>query len=250
MGVCRLIGAVAAIGALAAAPPLLAQPPSPPPRTAAQTGADALVRLLYPPEMVDLQVPIARRAFLAGIASDAEMQKLSATYPGLVDAMWAAVAPALRADFALKQPRLWAQLAALYAARLTPAEIEGLRSFYAGATGQKLLRTMFGAVDAGPMIRDVLNRPDGQVSGESAARVVADAKAKTLASIPASLTAEDKAAYARLAKTVTAAKAEEISREAQKLILDWVNEPDPAQEARIQKIVVAVGTRYIAAHKR
>lgn len=231
--------------ALIAAAPLLA----PPPAAAFQAEAPpadalALARLVTPPETyVEMAVKGGRTGFLGGSEADPDAKALEQRYPGIYADAWKALEPEMRRMAIAAQPAFERRLAALYARLLTPAELTGLRAFYASPTGRKLIRVMHANLDMAPMLDDAVSRPDAQVSAEALAAAQAEAKRKALAA----LTSDDEAALAGLARLMPLAKLQSVAAAVQKFTLETINEPQPEAEARMQQVVEARMTAFIAA---
>jgi hypothetical protein len=233
-----LAGAVAlcAIGAEAKAKPQAAATVKAPSQAAFE-----LARIIAPAnQMLEAELSIARRGFAMLPEADPEFAKLEKEHPGFVEVLWKGAEPELRKYMVVQLPRLHETLAKLYSSRLSEAEIDGLRQFYSSPTGQKLVMAMYANVDPAPLIQSFVK--EERILEQAVAAAQADARAKAIQS----LGEDDEAAFTRLSQVIALEKFKALGEDTQKLLVKWVNEPDPEFEARIEKVMEQVAERYFA----
>ena len=222
-----------------------ASAPLSPPPVGAQAQAEALAAMVIPAELLArLQVEWGRRRFIAGFEMDALGKRMIAAEPGMPAAIWAAVEPEYRKRGVESWPSFRQQLAAHYAARLTPAELAAARTFYATATGRKVIAGVYRNSEIGPALDYAA--ATGDVDGARKAFGAARAEAGDRAG--GTFTAEDEPAFGALTRTLPLEKFRSVELEVQKFTLDWVNEEDPAFRSRVDRILEAAIRRYIEKH--
>lgn len=207
--------------------------------------AAALARAVAPLELgVATEIEQARKAILALPTVDEDAKQLEQEYPGLYAALWAAVEPEVRQSSAAGYPGYWAELEKMYIARLTESEAQAVLTFFKSPTGQKLVRNMYGNVDAAPLMAEMAKSDDYAVNEKRMKALVDSAKAKTVKEIGA----EDQADLWILMTSIDLKKFQALGAETQKVTLEWVNRPDPEGEERIGKIMEEAMQRYMEAH--
>ena len=238
----------AAGGALAApapsSPPQQARPGDASPAVSLAT-AKALARVVAPMEiMVPVEIEQARKAILVLPTMDDDAKQLEQDYPGLYAALWAAVEPELRRQVIADYPSFWTALEELYVARLTEREAQTLIAFFQSATGQKLMRSMYGSFDATPLFAEMVKSDSAKIEADQMKAATDAAKAKAVKE----LGPEDEAALLKLVESIDLNKFKAFGAETQKVTLDWVNKEDPEGEQKLEKMMVEAMERYIAAH--
>ena len=234
----------AACLALAAAVPAVPTAAAPPAATPPiqQDRAAALAELVSGSHiLLPIELHYARIGFDAGFDTDPEAKALVDENPGLREAIWAAVEPEFRRSSIEGHPALLASIAAVYRSRFTPAELEAVHSFFASTTGRKLVRAMYDGMDVGPIIAEAVGGADKISAG--ALRAAEDAGKKHAV---ATLGPEDDPALRALAEGVSMAKLQAVGAEVQKLTFDYVNEEDPAFDARVDAAINAAVEKYFA----
>lgn len=207
--------------------------------------AIALAQAVAPPDLLlPLEVALARKGFAMGFEADPEAKELRKNYPELLDAVWKALEPEVRRASAEDQPKFHAELAKIYIARLSSAEMEGLRRFYLTPTGQKLMRKLYGSIDPSPIVAEAVKSQSISEQAMTAAKNAAQAEAL------AALAPEDFAALEELARTISMAKLHSLGQETQQATLKWINQEDPELDARIEKILADAVEKHIAEHAR
>lgn len=188
-----------------------------------------------------IELDFAKQAFDAMMATDADLKTLTAENPGLQAAVWSAVEPEIRRSSVEGGPAFVARIAAVYRSQLTPAELDGVYVFFSSATGQKLVKAMYGGVDPQPLIAEAVAGSEG-VSASTLEQATNAGKAKAVSTIGP----EDEPAFQMLARTVSLEKLRSVGEQVQKLTLEYVNEEDPALDARIEAAIERAFRDYFA----
>lgn len=239
-----LLVAVAPLPSLAQATPAAPQPAGAGQKVSQATAA-ALARTVAPMEpMLRAEMEQARKAILALPTHDDDARQLEQDYPGLYAALWTAVEPDMKRSAEASYPSYWAALEQLYLARLTESEAQAVMTYFKSASGQKLIRTMYGSFDAAPMVAEMTKSNDYTVSEGQLKAATDAAKAKAVQQI----TDDDKADLWMLMASIDLQKFKAIGAETQKVTLEWVNRPDPEGDASMQELMEQAMQRYMAEH--
>jgi hypothetical protein len=241
---------IALAAALALAAP--GSPAAPAPNTPAQASvavskatAASLARTVAPADItIALEVDHARKAILALPTIDEDARQLEAEFPGIYAAMWAAIEPEVRRSTEVDYPSYWAALENMYLARLSEQEAQAVLAFFRSATGQKLLRGMYGAMDTGPMLAEMVKSDSATIDAKQMQSAVDAAKAKAVGQ----LGPEDEASLLTLVASMDLGKFRALGAETQKITLDWVNKEDPEGEEKLGKLMQDAMAKYMAAH--
>ena len=241
---------IALAAALALAAP--ASPAAPAPNTPAQASvavskatAATLARTVAPADItIALEVDHARKAILALPTIDDDARQLEAEFPGIYAAMWAAIEPEVRRSTEADYPSYWAALENMYLARLSEQEAQAVLAFFRSATGQKLLRGMYGAMDTGPMLAEMVKTDSATIDAKQMQSAVDAAKAKAVGQ----LGPEDEASLLTLVASMDLGKFRALGAETQKITLDWVNKEDREGEEKLGKLMQDAMEQYMAAH--
>ena len=241
---------IALAAALALAAP--ASPAAPAPNSPAQASvavskatAATLARTVAPADItIALEVDHARKAILALPTIDEDARELEAEFPGIYAAMWAAIEPEVRRSTEAESPSYWAALENMYLARLSAQEAQAVLAFFRSATGQKLLRGMYGAMDTGPMLAEMVKTDSATIDAKQMQSAVDAAKAKAVGQ----LGPEDEASLLTLVASMDLGKFRALGAETQKITLDWVNKEDREGEEKLGKLMQDAMEQYMAAH--
>jgi hypothetical protein len=240
--------ALAAALALAAPASPAAQAPNTPSQASAAVSkatAASLARTVAPADItIALEVDHARKAILALPTIDEDAGQLEAEFPGIYAAMWTAIEPEVRRSTEADYPSYWAALENMYLARLSEQEAQAVLTFFRSATGQKLLRGMYGAMDTGPMLAEMVKTDSATIDAKQMQSAVDAAKAKAVGQ----LGPEDEASLLTLVASMDLGKFRALGAETQKITLDWVNKEDPEGEEKLRKLMQDAMAKYMAAH--
>lgn len=190
---------------------------------------DKLVALMVPP---DVMVRISERVFdnnlRNGTALPPERQALFAANPGLKEhlsrALKAEMGSILRKDL----PAFHVELAGLFTREMSAAEIGQTLAFFDGPTGRKMLARMYDGV-----ARSTSETPD-------------QAKQAAMASLMASLTAEDYPALTAFGATPAATKLQAVTPKLQQLAQGWATRLMAGNQARMALLADKATADYLA----
>ena len=215
------------------------------PIVVSQVTAAALARTVAPADItIALEVEQARKAILALPTIDEDAKQLESEFPGIYAAMWAAIEPEVRRSTEADYPDYWAALERMYLARLTEQEAQAVLAFFRSPTGQKLLRGMYGAMDAGSMMAEMVKSDSSTIDAKQMQSAVDAAKAKAVEQ----LGPEDQASLLTLVGSIDLEKFRALGAETQRITLEWVNKEDPEGEERLGKMMQDAMENYMAAH--
>lgn len=239
-----IIGGVLALSAGVMGVPAHALRPGDPVQPAVQGGqrALALSKLLVPEDLaVQALTVIVRRDVPPVLRADEGIRALEARYPGIVDAMIAAALPELVKQTGKTVPLQQAKVEALLAAKMTPAEIETAYAFYAGPTGQKVVRDQFLGFDAGPMIKEAIANERGTISPA----LIEAAQNEGATTTTNRMTPEDEKALLKLMNTSAFLKIKALGPEIQRVTAEVSDRADPEGEARVQALMNEALEKFI-----
>lgn len=242
----QLVAALAGAGFLASATSAQSAPlNSVAPAAVSPATASELARAVAPADVaMPLEIEQARKAILSLPTVDEEAKQLEKEFPGLYAAVWAAVETEMRRSVEADYPAFWASLEQLYVARLTEREAQAALAFFRSATGQKLMRSMYGSFDAAPLFAEMINSGSSMIEARQMQSVTDAAKVKAVQQIGP----EDEASLRTLMASIDLEKFRALGAETQKLSLEWVNKEDPESEERLGKIMQDAMEQYMAAH--
>jgi hypothetical protein len=202
-----------------------AQPPSPLPprpaavRTLAASDAEQLVDMLLPQ---DALTRITQRVFDNAVAqnkgTDTERQKLYAATPGLKEAVAERVRAELGVILKRELPGLRTQMVALLTGELSADEISDTLTFFASATGRKMMATMYAGM------------------AETSATNEEQLKQEATASLMRSLTPEDYPALTAFGASSAAPKLQAINPKMQALSKEWATKLIAGNQARLEAV--------------
>lgn len=238
--------AVALLLALVA-PAQAASPVAVAPPTAPQPSADAqaLAVLLNPEQpLVSASIHVFETGFREAIRQGAEGATVFEQYPGLDAAIVAGCKPVIEKHTRKSIPRLRDQAARFFADRFSPAELRQLRDFYASPTGTKLIAGMIAGMDGADAMPDYVRRDSGEISSKDISKMLGGSLGRMLPS----LDDRDKAVLTSFARTPVYPKLQALQPEILALGARFANEPDPAFDADLEKVIEAVTTDFIAKH--
>lgn len=174
---------------------------------------------------------------------DEDIAGLETNSPGSVDEMVRAILPIMNAGMRQRLPELQASYAALYRRDFTAEEIDFLIGFYAGPTGQKLIRGMLDNMQLDAIGQQLL------ASGFAEGSITAEAVMKDMkAAIPAAMqnmTASDHDALKTLSANPVFPKLMKLGTEVQQIHLDWSEIYAPGEEDAIDAALEEIVERRI-----
>lgn len=113
--------------------------------------ADKLARLIYP-EMLNRAITAYTIAHIVTPAyhADPGLRSLEKDYPGIIDAMIAAIRPVFAQGRVDALPALWTKTAAVYTSNLSREELQEAIAFYESLDGQRLAAAEREAIASAP----------------------------------------------------------------------------------------------------
>lgn len=199
----------------------------------------ALTRLVNPEELtIKMLVRSFEDSLRTMVGSNEDYLALEKEYPGVSEAVVAAMLDVMRADAIAELPKMRERYARFYAEHFSPAETAELIRFYSSKTGQRLVAAKLTKLDAKPLTGELLKSPDGQVSKD---HIQAMNRAAS-GSIAEEITPEDLAALKEFSQTPVFRKLTSARGAMEQLEADIANEPDP----ELDKALEAATERAIA----
>ncbi|MEP9359106.1 hypothetical protein [Sphingomonas sp. KR3-1] len=178
-----------------------------------------------------------REALPPIFASDPDMQALEKQYPGITKRLLDAAEPMLREESMRSLPKLWDRLAALYAARMTPAELREVIAFYSGGIKERMMAAATnGALDTTGLIKEAMASPEGTISKDSVMSTVT----RGAKDVVANLSPADRAALVRFGATPAGRHYNALMPEAVTIATAWANEPSPETDAKLMKLMTGM----------
>ena len=186
--------------------------------------AAMLARLIYP-EALNRAITTYTiiQVVTPAYHADQGLQSLEADYPGIIDAMIAAMQPEFEQGRVDALPTLWAKTAAVYASNLSLDELRETIAFYASPSGQRLSAAKRDAIP--------------NASSPSAERRAGPD--------PRSDSKPDEVQLSRtFASTATGRKLAALQPKIDAIIAAWSEAPTPEADARVTAALSKVVARY------
>ena len=194
----------------------------------------ALAKLVQPEEQAIVEaMKMLDRTMAAAPRDNPQFKEIEAEIPGFTAAYWEAAKPDVRQMLAKRLPGLWNLLADIYAAELTVAQIGELEKFFSAPTGRKLIAHMQSGIDPAPMLRDVTGE-----EGEITAKGYDESLKGALATLADKMNREDFVALAAFNRSSAGRAFLRIGPKVRKAGLDWMNAPNPEDDARMEEIAM------------
>lgn len=202
----------------------------------------ALSKLLVPEDLaVQSLTAIVKRDLPPVLRADEGIRTLEARYPGIVDAMIGAALPEVLKRTVKTIPIQQTKVEALLSAKMTPAEIETAYAFYAGPTGQKVIRDQFLGFDAGPMVKEAIESKRGTISPA----LIEAAQNEAATTTTNRMTPEDEKTLLQLMNTSAFLKIQALGPEIQRVTAEVGDRADPDGEARVEALMTEALERFI-----
>jgi hypothetical protein len=172
--------------------------------------------------------------------ADPNVKALETQYPGIVDAMVAAMKPILMGHIRSSMPELWTLVGDFYAANLSEADLRAALAFYGSPTGRRIIDLMSAGIDMGPMLDDMVSSGKYEVTESNLKSSVMPAAAR----LPGKLTPAEMQATIRFGTSAEGQRVVALTPRVSKLVADWSNKPAPAIEAQLDKVLAAVVEKF------
>lgn len=238
LGVAFVILLVLTSARLAAAQPTPAQSFS----EAHRSKALAVAKLAQPRELVlDAAMSAVAREMPVALRASADGKILEAEHPGIIDAMLRASYPELRSMLDRRLPDLWTRMAKAYSDDLSDVELDSLLQFFLSSTGEKLIRISNQQFDSGPMVEEVMKSEDFSFTLDS---VQAGLRVGVTKAVSA-MTPEELSQLIAFGTSDTGKKVRLVGPKIKKIVVNWGNESDPADEKRVEEVMTRTVDAYI-----
>jgi hypothetical protein len=168
--------------------------------------------------------------------SSPDIMAMEKDYPGIMIEMAKAAMPVTNQDLRDRLPTLWDRQAALYSETFTASELEVLIRFYGSPTGEKLLRGLQQHLKPEASITEA-RQTEGFTFGANSA--LKDIQA-AVPDVIKDMDQGDRGLMALLGKSSAFPKLQAIAPRTQQIALDWINEPSPEADARMDAVMQAV----------
>lgn len=195
----------------------------------------------------DLMMAGAARSYASGFRqialADPATVALDEAYPGLIDRLIEVSQPVVLGQMERRLPELWRRQAELFAAELTPSEIEDAIAFYASPAGRKMMTALGEHYDEGPLMDDMMENPDYKISGEALTAGIAGA----IPGIIREMDAGELRALFAFSRQPVFAKVKELGPRSQAINATWANEQTEEAQAEIDALMAKTIDNHLAA---
>jgi hypothetical protein len=172
--------------------------------------------------------------------ADANVKALETQYPGIVDAMVAAMKPILMGHIRSTMPELWTLVGNFYASNLSEADLRAALAFYGSPSGRRIIDLMSAGIDMGPMLDDMVSSGKYQVTESNLKSSVMPA----VAQVPGKLTPAEMQATMRFGMSAEGQRVVALTPRVSKLVAEWSNKPTPEIDAQLDKVLAAVVEKF------
>jgi hypothetical protein len=179
---------------------------------------------------------------IAQMQQNAAIASLEHRYPGVTKFMFGAARPELERQVVAGLPDLWNRLAQLFAAEMTESEIAQATAYYLSPEGERFKAAMLKNYDFGGEISAAAKAPDAAIDPKDISKGVAAGVPGTLRDLSAS----DKAALEAFSRTPAFRKIVALNARVLEISAAWGSRADPEGQARVNKIMEAAVTDYMA----
>ena len=207
--------------------------------------AFALAKLMSPRDLrIETELKQFDLNFRRAVLQQAEIQKVEADNPGVVDAMAKAARPLIAEQAGRVADRTYPAVAQLLAREFTKEDIAELTTYYASPAGQRLLRHVTDSMDT-----------SDQYAAAAQGKTVASDEAASAQTFIASMKAmgqiseSDWQELKKVSERPAFAKLHALQPRLTKLVLDSANAPDPDYDKRIEEVMAAAVEAHVKAHK-
>ncbi|MCL6698762.1 DUF2059 domain-containing protein [Sphingomonas sp. NSE70-1] len=219
----------------------------PPTAQASPAEAIALAQLMSPRDLlIDMEVREFDKHFVPSLGADPEMKALEDQYPGLFEAMHKASRGLVVEATGRSVGKIHVSVAKLIQSNFTPADIVELSDFYRSPVGQKTLRQMAAAADAGQVYQRAVAETDFKLTEDQIAAQLHDSAQKTAQSF----TPEEQTAMLLFMAKPSFGKLARTQPQIQKLLADEFNAPDPDFDRQVEQAISAAIEQHIASFEK
>lgn len=178
-----------------------------------------LVKQQYSADKIINQVSgVLDKTLPQSLVGDPQFAELEAAYPGLAQVIAGALKPVMLEAYTEKMPLLWDQLAELYVANLTSAEIGQANAFSTSQVGLRYAEALRQSQNMRPVL-DAVRKADGvDKTVEDASR---KAQLNAIRQANLALSAADRIAIFRFENSVAGSKIAKMMPQMQDIVLKW-----------------------------
>jgi hypothetical protein len=197
-----------------------------------------------------LNSEVLTRAQLAKLTSDTlpkvfaqnpDMVAIEQEHPGASAAVVAAIGPVM-VDYTLRSlPKLWREIAPIYARYFDADELRSLLAFYRSPTGVRVIDAMGRGADYGAALTRMMNEQSSAITtGE-----LRNGASPGIAEVVRSTSAEDRQVMVALMKTSAGRKLPVATREVLEAVAANSARPDPAFEKQVETLTIDTLTKHM-----
>lgn len=202
-----------------------------------------LAQLMSPRDLlVDMEVREFDKHFVESLRSDPEMKSLDSEYPGLFEAMHQASRGLVAEAMGRSVGKIHASVAKLIETSFTPADIAELAAFYRSPIGQKTIRQMTAAADAGDVYQRAVKENDFKLTEQQVSAQVHQSAQKAVQNF----TPEEQTEMILFMAKPSFGKLAKIQPDIQKILADEFNAPDPDFDRQVEQAMGAAIEKHIA----
>ncbi|MES2442640.1 MAG: DUF2059 domain-containing protein [Pseudomonadota bacterium] len=179
--------------------------------------------------MLDQSLPNAMMA-------NADVADLERQYPGLLKEMIDAMKPVMIRHMRAELPELWRQVAALYAANLTEADMRVTLAFYRSPAGARIIELMIAETDFEPVLRDMAKSNNYDVPDKA----LTDTVRASAGRVPSRLTPAETDAAMRFGASPEGRHVVALTPRVQAMVIAWSSQPTPELDAELERVTMEV----------
>jgi hypothetical protein len=169
---------------------------------------------------------------------------LEKDYPGITQSMIDAMRPVAERASLAQLPELWAEMASLFASRLTVEEIAVARAYYDSTSGRRLISSTIARYDYRALLQDAAKN-DWQFKPET----LKVSGTSNISTVVGDMTTAEQATLMEFSKTSAFGKIRDLNPKLFELAAKFANAASPDDEAELEKIARESIKAFMAAHK-
>jgi hypothetical protein len=207
------------------------------------TKARKLAQILNPlAQHIALTERVIDTSLATAFHNQASFKALEVDYPGITDAVIAAIKPEMISQIKADIPKLWDTLATFYAPHFSSLEFDELIGFFGGPIGQKVIDSAFRSQYATEIMDVAVNNGSDKQISQAAQRDIQ----KTAQRVVAKMTDAEMRTLAQFGYSPVGRKMIALTKEKQQIEIDWGLQTTPEEDARVAKISKDTLESYIA----
>jgi hypothetical protein len=174
------------------------------------------------------------------LLQDSNVQRMEAEYPGIVKAMIEAMSPILKRYVIGMLPRIWDEVAVIYAGNLSEDDLRKVIAFYRSPTGVRVIELMLNDLDFGPGMTAMIQ--SGNFEGGEA--LVGDAIRVSANRLPGKLTPAQREDVVRFGLSPAGQRAFALTPRVEAVVAQITQDTPAGLEAELKAVVVAVIEKF------